>query len=170
MPKLTCDCGTERFFTVDELRAAAGKPFQCPACGKVRKLPLQPTSPSAPPQGQTAVDDHLEGLFAEIEAVAVDQSVPPPPAPLSPLALAVQQEMNQESGMLLLELWAIVVVLACYLLSAAAIVFGIIAFRGADSSAHEILAVVLWLFALIALCGGCSIQLLLEICRKAKSI
>jgi hypothetical protein len=168
MPKLTCDCGAERFFTVDELRAAAGTPFECPSCGTVRKLPLLPVASAAQPNGQAAATNHLDNLFAEIEAVAVDQSAPPPPAPLSPLAAAVQQEMEQESGILLLELWAIAVVLACYLLSATAIVFGIIAYRRADSSTQEIFAVLCWLFALVALCGGCSIQILLEICRRVK--
>ena len=168
MPKLSCDCGAERFFTVDELNAAAGKPFKCPSCGKVRKIPPLPMAPAAQPEGQAAADDHLDNLFAEIEAVAIDQSVPLPPAPLSPLAAAVQQELEQESGTLLLELWAISVVLACYLLSATAIVFGIIAYRRADSIMHEIFAVLFWLFALVALCGGCSIQILLEICRRVK--
>lgn len=166
MPKLTCDCGTERFFTVDELRASAGKPFQCPTCGKVRKLPLLPPRPPEMSQSQADAEVDLGGLFAEIEAV--DRTVPPP-VPLSPFAAAVQQEMNQENGMMFLEFWAVVLVLACYLLSAAAIVYGIIAFRRADHTMHEIFALLCWLFALVALCGGCSIQILLEICRRVKS-
>ena len=167
MPKLICDCGAERFFTVDELRAAAGKPCKCPACGKVRKLAPLP-SPAEQPRGQASDDDHLENLFAEIEAVAVDQPVPPRPLPVSPLAQAVQQEMARESGTLLLELWGGFVVLACYLLCASAIVLGIIAYRRAENVTDENFAVVCWLFALVGLCGGCSIQILLEICRRLK--
>ena len=71
--------------------------------------------------------------------------------------------------MMFLEFWAVVLVLACYLLSATAIVYGIIAFRRADNTTHEIFALLCWLFALVALCGGCSIQILLEICRRVKS-
>jgi hypothetical protein len=168
MPKLTCDCGAERFFTVDELRAAAGKPIQCPSCGKDRKIPPLPAAPAVHPQVPAAADDHLDNLFAEIEAVSIDQSAAPAAAPLSPLAAAVQQEMEQASGTLLLELWANVVVFVCYLLAATAIVCGIIAYRRADSITHEIFAVLFWLFALVALCGGCSIQILLEICRRRR--
>jgi hypothetical protein len=170
MPKLTCDCGTERFFTVSDLRAAAGQPYQCPSCGKVRKLPLmpaaQPAQSAEQSSGPAAAEVDLGELFAEIEAV--DQSVPPP-VPLSALAAAVQQEMNQESGMLFLELWANVAVVVCYLLSAGAIVYGIVIFKRADSVTSEIFAAVCWMFALLALIGGCSIQILLEICRRVNS-
>ena len=173
MPKLTCDCGAERFFTVSDLRAAAGQPFQCPSCGKVRKLPLMPppapsqaaAQNSAQPSGPAAAEADLGELFAEIEAV--DQFVPPP-VPLSPLAAAVQQQMNQVSGMLFLELWANVVVVVCYLLSAGAIVYGIVIFKRADSITSEIFALLCWLFALLALLGGCSLQILLEVCRRVK--
>jgi len=167
MPKLVCDCGTERFFTDGDLRAAAGQPFKCPNCGKVRKLPLLPKREPEQPPVEANAEVHLNGVFAEIEAI--DQSVSAPaPAPLSPFATAVQEELSKESGILLLELWANIVVIGCYLLSAVAIVYGVIVFRRADSVTHEIYALVCWLFALIAVGGGCSIQILLEICRQVK--
>lgn len=169
MPKLTCDCGAEYLLTIDELRAAVGKPLKCPKCGNVRKLPPLPglqseRSSGSPVQAEAETD--LGQLFAEIEAVDLTVS---PPAPLSPLAVAVQQELHQESGMMFLEFWAIIVVLACYLLSAAAIVYGIIVYRRADSVMHEVFALLCWVFALIGVGGGCSIQVLLEICRRVKN-
>ncbi len=167
MPKLTCECGTERFFTDGDLRAAAGQPFKCPKCGKVRKLPLPKREPDQP-QSPPADESRLETVFAEIEA-ADQADAAPAPAPLSPFAAAVQEELNRESGTLLLESWAAIVVLGCYLLSAVAIVYGVIVFRRAESAVQEIFALLCWLFALIAIGGGCSIQILLEIFRKMKS-
>jgi hypothetical protein len=168
MPKLVCECGTERFFTDGDLRAAAGQPFKCPKCGKVRKLPQLTRREPEQPQVASNADVHLDGVFAEIEAV--DQTVSAPaPAPLSPFAAAVQEELSKESGILLLELWANGVVLGCYLLSAVTIVCGVIVFRRADSVTQEIYALLCWLFALIALGTGCSIQILLEICRRMKA-
>jgi hypothetical protein len=167
MPKLVCDCGTERFFTEGDLRAAAGQPFKCPKCGKVRKLPLLPKRDPDLPRTQSNSEDHMDGVFAEIEAVDQTASAPAP-VPLSPFAAAVQEELSKESGILLLELWANIVVLICYLLAAVAIVYGVIVFRRADSAPQEILALLYWLLALIALGGGCSIQILLEICRRTK--
>jgi hypothetical protein len=61
-----------------------------------------------------------------------------------------------------------VVVVICYLLSAGAIVYGIVIFKRADSVTGAIFAAVCWMVALLALIGGCSIQILLEICRRTK--
>jgi hypothetical protein len=166
MPKLTCDCGAEHFFTINDLRAAAATPFKCPKCGKVRKLPLLPPALPEQPADQPEEDIDVGNLFAEIEAL--DLSVPPP-VPLSPLAAAVQQELDEEGGMMFLEFWAIIVVLACYLLAAAGIIVGILVYRRADSVMQEIFALLCWLGALIGLCGGSSIQVLLEICRQVKN-
>src|SRR5436190_285921 len=101
MPKLTCDCGTARFFTEGHLFAAA-----------------------------------------------------------------VQEELNRKSRTLLLELRATVVVFVCYLLSAIAMVYGVTVFKRAASASHVIFALFCWLSAVVALCSGCSIQILLAICRS----
>jgi hypothetical protein len=154
MPKLTCDCGAEHFFTINDLRAAAATPFKCPKCGKVRKLPLLPPALPEQPADQPEEDIDVGNLFAEIEAL--DLSVPPP-------------ELDEEGGMMFLEFWAIIVVLACYLLAAAGIIVGILVYRRADSVMQEIFALLCWLGALIGLCGGSSIQVLLEICRQVKN-
>ena len=185
MPKLICDCGAERVFTVDEVRAAAGKPYQCPACGKVRKLPLQSAQAQQPPlvgpqQLQPQADNAIDDLLAEIEAA--DQLSPPRASnaartPSTPLAVAVEREMTRwetterqpqpaGSDMRLLAIWAIFVIVGCYLVSVAAFISGVLAFRNANSVMHEILALLCWLIALVALCGGCSMQVLLAICKS----
>src|SRR5258708_33596380 len=50
MPKLVCDCGAESNLSDRDLRAAAGQPFTCRACGTTRNLPLPNVfAPSANP-------------------------------------------------------------------------------------------------------------------------
>lgn len=81
MLKLVCDCGAESNLSERDLRAAAGQPFTCRACGTTRNLPLPNASAASPSTPSLAPSPVLPPVHSPTaprpQTGAVSHSSPP---------------------------------------------------------------------------------------------